>query len=54
MFEYFNCGIDYLLIIDHTKTSLENILQQLTSIHPISFLLGTFHSISKDLQGNFP
>jgi hypothetical protein len=52
MFEYFNCGIDYLLIIDHTKSSVENILQQLTQIHTTSFLLGTFTSISKYFRMN--
>lgn len=50
MFEYFNCGIDYLLIIDHTKISVENLLQQFTQIHSQSFLLGTFHSISKRIS----
>lgn len=53
MFEYFNCGIDYLLIIDHTKISVENLLQQFTQIHSSSFLLGTFHSISKVFQEIF-
>jgi hypothetical protein len=53
MFEYFNCGIDYLLIIDHTKSSVENILQQLTQIHTTSFLLGTFTSISKYFLNRF-
>jgi phosphoribosylaminoimidazole (AIR) synthetase len=48
MFEYFNCGIDYLIIIDHTKSSVENILQQLTQTQTICFLLGTFTSTSKD------
>jgi phosphoribosylaminoimidazole (AIR) synthetase len=47
MFEYFNCGIDYLIIIDHTKSSIENILQQLTQTHTSCFLLGTFTSTSK-------
>jgi phosphoribosylaminoimidazole (AIR) synthetase len=46
MFEYFNCGIDYILIVDHTKSSVENILQQLTQTHTTSFLLGTFISTS--------
>jgi len=48
MFEYFNCGIDYLIIIDHTKSSIENILQQLTQTHTTCFLLGTFISTSKN------
>jgi phosphoribosylaminoimidazole (AIR) synthetase len=47
MFEYFNCGIDYLMIIDHTKISNENLVQQLTQAHTSCFLLGTFTSISK-------
>lgn len=46
MFEYFNCGIDYLLIVDHTKASVETLLQQFTQIHPTSFLVGTFHPLS--------
>jgi hypothetical protein len=50
MFEYFNCGIDYLIIIDHTKSSIENILQQLTQTHTTCFLLGTFISTSKYLK----
>ncbi|CAF1009471.1 unnamed protein product [Adineta steineri] len=44
MFEYFNCGIDYLIIIDHTKSSIETILQQLTETQTTCFLLGTFTS----------
>jgi hypothetical protein len=47
MFEHFNCGIDYLLIVDHTKASVEDILQQLTETHTSSFFLGTFISTSK-------
>jgi phosphoribosylaminoimidazole (AIR) synthetase len=47
MFEYFNCGVDYLLLIDHTKTTTEDILRQLTETHTSSFFLGTFISISK-------
>ncbi|CAF1417401.1 unnamed protein product [Adineta steineri] len=46
MFEYFNCGVDYLLIIDHTKTSTDDILRQLTETHTSSFFLGTFVSIN--------
>ena len=53
MFEYFNCGIDYVLIIDHSKASVENILQQLTQIHTTAFLLGTFASISKRFSNAF-
>ncbi len=53
MFEYFNCGIDYLLVIDHTKSSAEDILQQLTQIHSASFLLGTLTSISKYVEKMF-
>ena len=52
MFEYFNCGIDYILIIDHTKSSVENILQQLTQTHTTCFLLGRLTSISKYLKEN--
>ena len=47
MFEYFNCGVDYLLLIDHTKTNIDDILIQLTETHTSSFFLGTFVSISK-------
>jgi phosphoribosylaminoimidazole (AIR) synthetase len=47
MFEYFNCGVDYLLLIDHTKTNVDDILHQLTETHTSSFFLGTFVSISK-------
>ena len=50
MFEHFNCGIDYLLIVDHTKASVEDILQQLTETHTSSFFLGTFISTSNDLS----
>ncbi|CAF0854195.1 unnamed protein product [Rotaria sordida] len=46
MFEYFNCGVDYLIIIDHKKSSVENILQQLTQTYTSCFLLGTFTSIN--------
>ena len=46
MFEYFNCGIDYVLIIDHTKITIEEILQQLTEIHTSSFYLGSFIPIN--------
>ena len=46
MFEHFNCGIDYLLIVDHTKASVETLLQQFIQIHPASFLVGTFHPLS--------
>lgn len=47
MFEYFNCGVDYLLIIDHSKATMENVLQQLTGTHTSSFYLGNFISISQ-------
>jgi len=46
MFEYFNCGVDYLLIIDHSKATMENVLQQLTGTHTSSFYLGNFISIN--------
>ncbi|CAF2709014.1 unnamed protein product [Rotaria sp. Silwood2] len=46
MFEYFNCGIDHLIVIDHKKSSVENILQQLTQTYTSCFLLGTFTSIN--------
>jgi phosphoribosylaminoimidazole (AIR) synthetase len=48
MFEYFNCGVDYLLLIDHTKMSVDDILHQLTEAHTASFFLGTFIATSKD------
>ncbi|CAF3421995.1 unnamed protein product [Rotaria socialis] len=44
MFEYFNCGVDYLLLVDHTKTSVDDILRQLTETHTSSYYLGTFIS----------
>ncbi|UJR36831.1 hypothetical protein I4U23_029544 [Adineta vaga] len=44
MFEYFNCGIDYILIVDHTKISIETLLQKLTQTHTTCFQLGTFTS----------
>ena len=47
MFEYFNCGVDYLLIVDHTKTTMDDVLRQLTEAHASSFFLGTFISNSK-------
>jgi hypothetical protein len=50
MFEYFNCGVDYLLLIDHTKTTIDDILHQLAETHTSSFFLGTFVTISKDFQ----
>ncbi|CAF2742998.1 unnamed protein product [Rotaria sp. Silwood2] len=46
MFEYFNCDVDYLLLIDHTKTSIDDILHQLTDTHTSSYYLGTFISIN--------
>jgi phosphoribosylaminoimidazole (AIR) synthetase len=48
MFEYFNCGVDYLLLIDHTKITIDDILRQLTETHTSSFFLGTFVTISKN------
>lgn len=47
MFEYFNCGVDYLLIIDHSKATVENVLEQLTGTHTSSFYLGNFFAISQ-------
>ncbi|CAF4838848.1 unnamed protein product, partial [Rotaria sp. Silwood1] len=46
MFEYFNCGVDYLLLVDHTKTNIDDILRQLTETHTSSYYLGTFISIN--------
>ncbi|CAF1953802.1 unnamed protein product [Rotaria magnacalcarata] len=46
MFENFNCGIDYLIIVDHTKSTVENILQQLTQTYTTCFLLGTLTSLN--------
>ncbi|UJR09324.1 hypothetical protein I4U23_013567 [Adineta vaga] len=46
MFEYFNCGVDYLLLIDHTKTTMDDVLRHLTETHTSSFYLGTFISIN--------
>ncbi|CAF4186381.1 unnamed protein product [Rotaria sordida] len=46
MFEYFNCGVDYLLLVDHTKTNIDDILRQLTETHTSSYFLGTFISIN--------
>lgn len=51
MFEYFNCGVDYLLIVDHTKTTMDDVLRQLTEAHASSFFLGTFISNSKQTTG---
>jgi phosphoribosylaminoimidazole (AIR) synthetase len=48
MFEYFNCGVDYLILIDHTKTTIDDILHQLIETHTSSFFLGTFVAISKN------
>ena len=47
MFEYFNCGIDYLLIVDHTKISVESIVKQLTEENCSCFSVGNFQAISK-------
>ena len=47
MFEYFNCGVDYILLVDHTKITTEDLLRHLTETHTSSFYLGTFMSISK-------
>jgi len=53
MFEYFNCGVDYLLLIDHTKITIDDILRQLTETHTSSFYLGTFVTISKKFSNWF-
>ncbi|CAF1211359.1 unnamed protein product [Adineta ricciae] len=54
MFEYFNCGVDYLLIIDHTKASVESLLQKLTQTHITCFQLGTFASTNSTPTRNKP
>ncbi|CAF1389651.1 unnamed protein product [Adineta ricciae] len=46
MFEYFNCGVDYMLLVDHTKITTEDLLRHLTETHTSSFYLGTFMSIN--------
>ncbi|CAF4706993.1 unnamed protein product, partial [Rotaria socialis] len=52
MFENFNCGIDYLIIVDHTKSTVENILQQLTQTYTTCFLLGTLTSLNSSPARN--